>query len=79
MKTKLSLLIIIMILSISSFLFYWFQWRPSNIRMSCSEEALNSFKDVRPAADTDLYRNNFYRECLTTHGLKPESLYVNLQ
>lgn len=55
-------------------LFYWFQYRPSEIRRSCAEEAI---KDINTA--TKVRENNRYRECLVKHGLRPESLFVETQ
>ncbi len=68
----LRLMTLLGLIIILSSLFYWFEWRPSEIRKQCSVLAENS-RYIRSV------RNNIYRLCLTTNGLKPESLYVNTQ
>ncbi len=55
--------------------FYWFQWRPSEIRKEC-------FKNISaksgPENWTDSETNNYYRICLVKKGLPAESLLVNI-
>lgn len=61
-----------------SFVFYWYQIRPENIRKNCQIYAVK--KTPANGMNVNLKRrNNFYRECLVKNGRKPESLYVNLQ
>lgn len=72
MKNKLLLVLFIGI--IISFLFYWFQWRPSEIRKMCEHNASNKYK----GSYQRIRLNNFYRACLVQNGLKPESIFVNI-
>ena len=53
--------------------FYLSQYRPTEIRRVCAEEAtkIHTSKRIR--------ENNNYRECLVRRGLKPESLFVDTQ
>lgn len=62
------LLIVVGLVSVILF-FYWYQWRPSEIRKSCAEEATKGGR-IKTIED------NLYRECLAKRGLKPESLFV---
>jgi hypothetical protein len=62
----------LVILVILGFAFYWFQWRPAQIRKECA----SSFYVVNPnnpyASDYEqiqLYNAN-YINCLNAHGLK---------
>lgn len=64
------LFVLLAITSIVSGVFYWFQWRPGEIRKACLEEVTNRGGNATT-------RNNRYRACLVQHGLQPESLYVN--
>jgi len=60
--------------------FYWFQWRPSNIRKDCYQfvrdrqvEAKNNNKSFSfKSAD------QYYRNCLILHGLKGEPLVTSV-
>lgn len=61
-------LILLGLLLISGW-FYWFQYRPGEVRRSCAEEATKG-------PGTKKAEDNRYRECLAKHGLKPESLFV---
>lgn len=63
------ILLVIFIAGIA-LLFYWFQWRPNEIRKSCANEATNKYKGYGNIV------NNYYRLCLVKHGMKPESLFV---
>ncbi|QQG43973.1 MAG: hypothetical protein HYW86_03870 [Candidatus Roizmanbacteria bacterium] len=48
--------------------FYWFQWKPSEIRKSCAKEVIEKYSGSN--------KNNYYRLCVTQKGLKPESIFV---
>lgn len=52
--------------------FYWFQWRPAQIRKGCmskiQENAQSGIKYTMSSMTV------FYRMCLTKQGLKPEDL-----
>ena len=69
---KKHLLIFASVLLISLF-FYWFSYRPGSIRQSCANEVRSKYGNYSVIA-----QNNRYRLCLVQHGLKPESLFVNL-
>jgi hypothetical protein len=60
----------LVIMSLFAVAFYWFQWRPSEVRKKCANEIVNT--------SGQRIKNNKYRECLLKEGMKPESLYVNL-
>ncbi len=75
----------LVVLIIASGLFYWYQWRPSEIRKICSEESVNKAESevnkyikalVPKKADEEINqkKTNYYQDCLTKHGLKPEPL-----
>ena|SRR6266516_4374679 len=49
---------------------YWVEIRPGNIRTACANS-------IRGKGYSFYIANNYYRLCLTVHGLKPESLFVN--
>ena len=71
--------------------FYWFQYRQVLIRKNCYEIAntttvgvrddlLSKYYPVSPDAKVSKKeQNNIYRACLAEQGLKPESLFVNLE
>jgi hypothetical protein len=56
--------------------FYWFQWRPSEIRKNCLSQA-KEYAQKRRAEGKDLSNalgNSLYRLCLVEQGMKPEPL-----
>jgi len=77
MNTKL--LIITITLIILGGLFYWFQYRPSEIRKKCASVAQ---EESKPSGGFDIITNTrlekankAYSDCLAKEGLKPEILY----
>lgn len=60
---------IFLLILLFAFFFYWYQWRPSNIRKTCAEKAMVE-KSSRSG------RNDYYRYCLAKNKMKPESLFV---
>ena len=56
--------------------FYWFQWRPNDIRKSCYQE-LKDFFTQDENSDKFSYSagNSKYSNCLVKNGLKSETLY----
>ena len=56
------------------FLFYWFQYRPAEVRRECVKYASESVKaedDAKIDIDKYIKANDFiYQECLRTKGLK---------
>lgn len=67
-ENKNRIFLILLILLLFSSWFYWFQYRPSEVRKSCAGEATRDIKIKR-------IENDRYRECLVKHGFKPESLF----
>lgn len=67
-KNKTIILVIALILG----WFYWFQWRPVQIRKDCiarfKKNAREGFKYTQRTATL------FYRECVIEQGMNPEDL-----
>lgn len=64
MKKYQFITVLIIVLFIIGFLFYWYEWRPSNIRKECTDYAKEA--DARfIMVDYD----TTYEKCLTEHGL----------
>lgn len=80
---KKILFIILLLVLLGFFLFYWFQWRPSEIRKECSRETKTRVQQEEDAPGEPDYTsgqvNNWYRICLIEHGLVGESLLVNVE
>ena len=81
LKITLAILGVLLLASISGVWFYWFEWRPNEIRKVCSEEAANKAdsefnKYIKALAPTEAGKeisertDSLYRECLTKHGLE---------
>lgn len=51
-----------MILIILGLAFYWFQWRPTQIRKECYSTSFNIFDGISDS--------NRYIDCLKQHGLE---------
>lgn len=58
---------IIIIILISGFAFYWYEMRPSNIRMQCSSYLSNGILGLGKSI-VEKERN--YENCLRQHGLE---------
>lgn len=72
MKSKNNLLTIYLIICLIFIAgwFYWFQWRPTQIRKECLNEVKEKAKDK-----TTLDEGNYlYGICLISRGLKIEKL-----
>lgn len=78
-KNKNVLLTIVGVAIIAGGLFYWFQWRPSEIRKECSKIALDGAikehkSDYPYETRTGIYSNkaynSYYDICLQRKGLK---------
>lgn len=69
---KIILPISIAIIVIFGVAFYWFQWRPTQIRQRCFTEA--EFDKRATNESNDIARrefiNNYYDECLKRFGLE---------
>lgn len=61
----------VIILVIASFVFYWFQYRPSNIRKVCDSDAeWNARKQNNWYSYEESEYKFFYARCLSKNGLK---------
>lgn len=70
--TILSLLIFLLIIG----LFYWFAYRPSQIRKDCFNAMVKIINEDNKDNNTSEI-NSLYRFCLVKKGLKPENLTAN--
>lgn len=59
---KTILMITIIIVLIISIGFYWYEWRPTQIKKSCALTATNFSPDAQ---------DNFYKNCVLQNGIKP--------
>lgn len=77
MNSKIILAITILV--VLSVLFYWFQYRPAEIRKQCviaAQEAMKSPSGFEIVTDKNMEKGNkAYSDCLTGNGLAPEKLY----
>lgn len=73
---KKALMITSIVLIVLFFGFYWFQWRPNEIRRNCEFEIFSK-EGVRYKGSVSTRQNNKYRQCMVKNGLAPESLFVN--
>ena len=60
-------LVILMGILLFGGLFYWFQWRPSEIRKECDQIAWSRLKEYNETLDWYDYK---YTQCLHSKGLK---------
>ena len=62
-------------ITILGFYFYWYEWRPSEIRKLCNESAFRSSVDsydessYTQSGRMDL-KDKFYKDCLRYEGLE---------
>ena len=71
---KIILIIILLVLIICG-AFYWYSWRPAQIRKGCNDSAFNSSME---STDESSYtqsgrmdlKDKFYKDCLRTYGLE---------
>ena len=72
MQTKTILIAILAVLIVLSGAFYWYSWRPTEVRKECFDSAIkNPFKSEN-ISETE-FRNNLdfvYKNCLKMHGLE---------
>ncbi len=70
MKSKIILVVII--LAVLGGAFYWFQWRPTQIRKECSkynsEEIIKARIDKSSFLSPSMFQT--YEDCLREHGLE---------
>ena len=70
----LKILVVTIVLSLITGWFYWFQWRPSEIRKECakvSEDKINNLTDdsQNRAIYTEKLFNSLFQACAQEHGL----------
>ena len=75
---KQKIIVISLIILSLAFLFYYFQWKPSEIRKNC-EFSIFSKETAVYRGSIAVRQNNKYRQCLIKNGLPPESLFVNTE
>ena len=62
MKNRNIYIILGLIIFILGFAFYWFEFRPTQIRKSCFNTSLDFSND---------YQNEFYINCVKGNGIRP--------
>lgn len=73
-KSSYSLWLVVLVLVLIA-LFYWFQWRPAEIRKKCSNFNFREAERVLGGKISGAPNlNKLYRLCLAGNGLKPEAL-----
>lgn len=72
MNKKTIIILSILIILISTGIFYWFQWRPTQIRKNCYNLAIkNPFKNPNATETERRSELNFvYQNCLKMNGLE---------
>jgi len=73
-KTLLLILGFVLALSLITGWFYWFEWKPTEVRKNCYQKVKDSLKGKEGSVSGF---NNVYRACLVEHGMKPESVFVS--
>ena len=72
MKKEYWILIIILILLSGSF--YWFSWKPTEMRKKCFQESDNvktlMIKARKSDEEINYIVDSIYEDCLKSHGLK---------
>lgn len=62
--------ILITFIVITSLWFYWYQWRPSEIRSNCASSMRSELKDKKLDADEYIQGYGFlYDRCLKEQGI----------
>ena len=71
-KKTIIIPLILIILILGGGVFYWFQWRPTQIRKNCYNSAIkNPFKNSEASeAERRSELNFIYQNCLKMHGLE---------
>jgi hypothetical protein len=75
---KQKIVVISLVILSFAFIFYYVQWRPSEIRKNC-EFSIFSKETAAYRGPIAARQNNKYRQCLVKNGLQPESLFVNTE
>lgn len=69
MDKKLTYALIIGILIVGIGLFYWYEWRPSQIIKQCNKEAVEKAKGVEDGNQAIKIYDARYKSCLRGEGL----------
>lgn len=72
MSNKYVIVVIILIVCVSSFLFYWYEIRPSNIKSRCANETIEALSESdirREPIDWQITYDLKYKTCLNKAGL----------
>lgn len=75
MNKKTIVISLTLLVLILAGIFYWFEWRPSQIRKNCYDSAIkNPFNNLKTFNDTESERrselNFIYQNCLRMEGLE---------
>jgi len=77
MKGKI--IIIVIIAALLGGVFYWFQWRPAQIRKECNQKTIEPMLNQFKSGDTVSFEQSnalsnmvqlFYKSCLYKYGLE---------
>lgn len=67
MKNHYIILFISVVILVAGFLFYWYEYRPNNIRKECSSEGLSGLELL--ANKYQIFNKDRYESCLHRNGL----------
>lgn len=62
--------------------FYWFEWRPAEIRKFCYQEVKKEAKEAEKREEEGFWiisANKYYQTCLINYGLEIEPLFKSLR
>lgn len=72
---KVVLFIVILVAVFLSISFYWYEYRPSNIRKECYSKVMQILREKGVNNNpTNEEANNLFRRCLVKEGLNAEDL-----
>lgn len=61
--------IVVVVLLVAVYCFWWFEWRPANIRSSCGVYAKNNHKGCGDNGDYNSCTTKVYLNCVHEKGL----------
>lgn len=64
------IILILLLIIISAGWFYWFQWRPTDIRSDCGKQAREKAKEPELLEGAVKVYDAIYKTCLREHGLE---------
>ena len=72
MKTNQVMIIVIALFALLGVIFYWYEYRPSQLKQQCSAEARLDTRAVSESDDVKRqeFINRYYNDCLMRWGLK---------